>query len=64
MNFVLLAVLPDDFNQNKYESESRALFQQLYSKNRTASAMKIDGAEEHNFSIKRPLEPAGDYAGM
>ena len=32
-NFVLLVVLPDDFNQNKYESKSRALFQQLYSKN-------------------------------
>ena len=36
----------------------------MYSKNKTASAMKIDDAEEQNFSIKRPLEPTADYAGM
>jgi hypothetical protein len=41
-SFVLTAVLPDDFNQNKYEAHSRDLFQQLYTKQR-AAAMKIDG---------------------
>ena len=60
-NFVLLAALPEDFNQNKYEAQICALFQQLYSKNRAASTMKV-GGEEDKFKIKRPLEPAADYA--
>jgi hypothetical protein len=64
--FVLIAALPYGFNQNKYETHSRELFQQLYTKNRTASAMKIDGGDgsEDKFRIKRPLEPAVDYDTM
>ena len=66
--FVLIAVLPSDFNQNKYEAQSRALFQQIYSKNRNSMAMKIEdntgAAGEDKFRIKRPLEPAADYAKM
>ena len=67
-SFVLIAVLPDGFNQNKYEAHSRDLFQQLYTKNRS-SAMKVDGGDGAGedklvFSIKRPLEPSVDYATM
>jgi uncharacterized protein YajQ (UPF0234 family) len=61
---VLLVVLQDDFNQNKYDAQRRALFQQLYSKNRAATVMKVDDAEEGNFRIKGPLEPTADCAGM
>ena len=66
--FVLIAALPDGFNQNKYEAHSRELFQQLYTKNR-ASAMKVDGGggagdDKLVFSIKRPLEPSVDYAKL
>ena len=67
-SFVLIAVLLDEFNQNKYEAHSRELFQQLYTKNR-ASAMKIDGGgaagdDKLAFNIKRPLEPSVDYATL
>ena len=63
---MLIAQLPDGFNQNKYESQSRALFIQMYNKNKqnaSCIAMKIEddaAAGEDRFRIKRPLEPDVD----
>ena len=66
--FVLIAQLPDDFNQSKYESQSRALFIQMYSKNKlNASSMALRQTHgegtEHDRAFCESAEQANSKSG-